>query len=60
MKQSELISALVEIHNVVAKVTVNGDNAILVGNALQGMRGLIQTITKDGVTPDESDGGDTT
>lgn len=59
MKQSEIISTLVEIHNLIAKVTVNGDNAILVGNALQGMRGLIQALMKDDATPDGSDGGDT-
>lgn len=60
MTQKDLTSALVQIHNLIADVAVKGDNAILIGNALQGMRALIQAITKDGVTPDESDGGDTT
>lgn len=60
MTQKDLTNTLVQIHNLIADVAVKGDNAILVGNALQGMRGLIQTIVKDGVSPAKEDGGDTT
>lgn len=60
MTQKDLTNTLVQIHNLIADVAVKGDNAILVGNALQGMRGLIQTIVKDGVSPEKEDGGDTT
>lgn len=60
MTQKELMTTLVQIHNLIADVAVKGDNAILVGNSLQMMRALIQTISKDGITPDEPDGGDTT
>ena len=60
MTQKDLTNTLVQIHNLIADVAVKGDNAILVGNALQGMRGLIQTIAKEGVMPDEPNGGDAT
>lgn len=60
MTQKELTELLVQIHNLIADVAAKGDNAILIGNSLQMMRALIQTISKDGITPDEPDGGDTT
>lgn len=54
MKVSELTSALVEVHNMIARVTVNGDNAILVGDALRAMRRIVRVLHDDGI---ESDSG---
>lgn len=58
MKSSDLISALIEVHNIIAKTTVSGDNAIYIGNALQSMRALIQAVNNEGVKDDSPDKDD--
>lgn len=58
MKKSDLTNALVQIHNLIAEVTVKGDDTIRVANAIKAMRSLIQTVTQEGVITEGNDGGD--
>lgn len=49
MKMKELTDALAEVHNMISNVTVSGDNAILIGDSLRAMRGIVKALLTEGV-----------
>lgn len=55
MTMKELTDALAEIHNMIADVTVSGDNAILVGDSLKALRAIVKALVTEGVENTRSD-----
>lgn len=47
MTKEKILEQVVAVHNMIAQLCVSGDNAILVGDALRGMRVLCKQIQED-------------
>lgn len=47
MSKLEIVQSVVNIHNVMVQIQVNGDNAIAMGKALIEMRQLVSQLQED-------------
>lgn len=47
MSKKEILECVINNHNRLAQITVNGDNAIMMGDTLKELRMLAQAINRD-------------
>ena len=49
MTIDELNSALVDVHNLISRVSVSGENTLLIGDAIRTLRVVIKSLVESGI-----------
>lgn len=51
----ELIKIIANIHNSLVEITVKGNDAIYMGDALRNLRALVQELQQNGISSDKQE-----
>ena len=54
MNKKEIIEGVAELHNLIASITVNGDNAIVMAQAILRARDLIKRLKDETIEEDDN------
>lgn len=49
MTIDELSNTLVDVHNLISRVSVSGENTLLVGDSIRTLRAVIKSLVENGI-----------